>query len=69
MKDRNTIINTARDIVLLCRQMARRNNKNYQMPPTLVHFVMDRDIDRHLDATGIYFKYIQELNDLFLEQA
>jgi signal peptidase I len=69
MKDRNTIINTARDIVLLCRQMARRNNKNYQVPPTLVHFVMDRDIDRHLDATGIYFKYIQELNDLFLEQA
>ena len=66
MKDRNTILGTARDIVTLCNQLVLEVNKNYQVSTELQHFLIDNDIDRDLDATGIYFKYIQQLNDLFI---
>jgi signal peptidase I len=67
MKDRNTIIGTARDIVILCNSLALRANKDFKIPDELHHFTIDQDIDGGLDATAIYFKYIQQLNELFLK--
>lgn len=66
MKDRNTIQNTARDIVVLVNYLKTKKDVDYKLSTKLKHFEYELDNDQGLGANEIYLKYINELNTLFV---